>query len=501
MSLRRVLVVIAMVCAAPPLHAQTVQVRGRGEPEHDRFLRRLIESGDYVLITQDTLLGRNDTIPGTALVIASTMRLEGVIAGDLVVVDANVFVRPTARVLGDMHNIGGGLYYSEVAAVTGSIHLDPNAPYRIDEQADGSFAIVGTTRESSLILYGIKGLQIPTYDRVDGLTLSASAGYSFPLIGDVEPLLRGRVDYRFARSDLTGGAELGFARRRTEIAFGAERTTITNERWIRSDANNSISSFVQAKDRRDYYAADRAFVEIRRLLERGPRVTNLYLRGQVEDASALPARDPWSITGDFRSDNIPVSESRITSAILGGDVTWTHPRHVLELDAAIEYAFDLLDADYDFGRYELDAKWAMQALADHTLTIEPHVQGPLPGTDALPFQRWSFVGGSGTLYTFDIAEFRGDRVAFVETEYSIPLPRSLRIRFLGLPHFQLLHMAGMAWTDGVEPRFEQNVGVRLRFTVLYLRAVTNPRDFADDAEFAIGVSFPRHLLPWQAGQQ
>src|SRR5690606_31274509 len=188
MSLRRLLGLIAIVCAPPPLHAQTVQVRGRGEPEHDRFLRRLIESGDYVLITQDTLLGRNDTIPGTALVIASTMRLEGVIAGDLVVVDANVFVRPTARVLGDMHNIGGGLYYSEVAAVTGSIHLDPNAPYRIDEQADGSFAIVGTTRESSLILYGIKGLQIPTYDRVDGLTLSASAGYSFPLIGDVEPL-------------------------------------------------------------------------------------------------------------------------------------------------------------------------------------------------------------------------------------------------------------------------------------------------------------------------
>jgi len=55
----------------------------------------------------------------------------------------------------------------------------------------------------------------------------------------------------------------------------------------------------------------------------------------------------------------------------------------------------------------------MKAIANHTLEIEANFRGPLPGTETLPLQRWTFVGGSGTLYTFDIAEFRGDRLAFV----------------------------------------------------------------------------------------
>lgn len=492
--------VLTPLCAGAPLAAQTVEVRGRGVAEHDRYLRDIIERGAYTVISSDTLLARNDTLHGTTLVLGSTLRLEGVVDGDLVIVDANVFVRPTARVHGDIRNIGGGLYYSEVAAVTGRVHSDPNAPYRVAVRDDGGISIIGTTRESPLILYGIKGLQIPTYDRVDGLTLSASAGYAFPMVGDLDPIARGRVDYRFERGELTGGAEIAAARRRTEVAVGAERTTVTNERWIRSDANNSISSLVQGRDRRDYYAADRFYVEGRRLLERGARVTNAYLRAQVEDASSLPARDPWSFRGEFRDDNIVVPDSRITSAILGVSSVWTLARHVIELDAATEVGTTLLDGDFDFGRYEIDATWAMQAISNHTLKIEPHFQGPLPGTETLPAQRWSFIGGSGTLYTFDIAEFRGDRVAFVETEYSIPFHSALRMRFLGLPRVDLLHMAGMAWSDGDDRSFEQNVGVRLRFNILYLRAVTNPSRFSDDAEFTVGVSFPRRAYPWQAGQ-
>jgi hypothetical protein len=482
------------------VQAQSVTVRGRGDAEHDRYLRQLVESGAYELVAHDTLLARSDTIHGTALVLGATMRLEGVIAGDLVIVDANVFVRPSARIMGDVRNIGGGLYYSELAAVIGGVRSEPNAPYRVDQRDDGSIVILGTTAESALLLYGIKGLLIPTYDRVDGLTLSASAGLLLPRMGDLEPIVRGRIDYRTERGVLTGGAELAAARRRTEVAVGAERTTATNERWIRSDLNNSISSILQAKDRRDYYAADRAYVEVRRLLENGARVTNAFVRAQVEDADRLAARDPWSVTGDFRTANITVSESRIASAVIGATSLWTTRSNALEITAAAELAGDVLDGDHSFGRYEVDAEWAMAALANHTLTIAPHVQGPLPGTESLPLQRWSFVGGSGTLYTFDIAEFRGDRVAFVETEYSIPLPRPLTIRFLGRPHFELLHLAGMAWTADDSPGLEQNIGVRLRFNMLYLRAITHPSRFADDAEFTIGVSFPRRDHPWQIGQ-
>lgn len=495
---------IALCCtllsSAAAVDAQAVSVRGRGDAENDRFLRRLVESGDYELVAHDTLLARNDTIHATALVLGGTMRLEGVITGDLVLVDANVFVRPTARIMGDVRSIAAGLYYSELAAVIGTVHSEPNAPYRVEQREDGSLVILGTTAESAVVLYGLRGAQIPTYDRVDGLTLSLAGGFLIPRIGDVEPIVRGRVDYRTERSEFTGGAEVAAARRRTEVAVGAERTTVTNERWIRSDLNNSISSLLQGKDRRDYYAADRGYLELRRLLESGPRVSRAYIRAQVEDADPLAAGDPWSLTGEFRADNIPVTESRITSAIVGGSTVWTLPQHVIEIDALSEFAGDVLAGDHSFGRYAVDASWAMAALANHTLRIQPHVQGPLPGTRSLPLQRWSFVGGSGTLHTFAIAEFRGDRVAFVETEYSIPLPRRLRIRLLGRPNLDLLHMAGMAWSAAESPGFEQNIGLRLRFNMLYLRAVTHPSRFTDDVEFSVGASFPRRAYPWEGGR-
>jgi hypothetical protein len=277
-ALSALVLLICLGVIAPAASAQTVEVRGRGDATNDAFLRRLIESGDYRLIAQDTLLGRNDTIRGTTLVVDATLRLEGTIAGDLVIVDANVFIRPTARVLGSIRNISGGLYYSELAQVGAAIQSEPNAPYRADRPDIDRIVIRGTTRESPLVLYGVRGVQLPTYDRVDGLTLSLAAGVLLPRLGDVEPILRGRVDYRSARGDFTGGAELAAMRRRTEVAIGAERTTVTNERWIRSDLSNTISSLLRGHDRRDYYESDRAYVEVRRLLERGPRVTNAFLR-------------------------------------------------------------------------------------------------------------------------------------------------------------------------------------------------------------------------------
>jgi hypothetical protein len=139
----------------------------------------------------------------------------------------------------------------------------------------------------------------------------------------------------------------------------------------------------------------------------------------------------------------------------------------------------------------------MAGFRDQTLELDLHFQGPLPGTGSLPPQRWTFVGGSPTLYTDSTAEFRGDRAVYVRTTYSIPLPTRFRLRVLGLPTLELMHMTGMAWTDEQARRFRQNIGVRLRYNVVYVRALTNPSAFADDIEFAVGVTMPQRARPWQ----
>jgi hypothetical protein len=489
---------IAIFCAllliiANTAHAQRVQLRGRGDVTTDAFLRALAQRSDLIVISQDRGVASNDTLRGDVLVSDATLRLDGVITGDLIIVDGSVHLRPSARVLGSVRNIAGGFYRSELASIAGEIQSNPEAPYDASRRPDGVIVITGMLerRPISAILVP------PTYDRVNGLTLPLGAQLLLPRIGDLEPAMRGGVEYASQRGDWNANVELGIARRRTELAFGFRETSVTNEGWIRGAETNSVSAIVKGKDYRDYFEVERRYVELRRLLERGARETNIYLRGQVEDAEALAAGTPWSVLGDFRQENITFPDSRISSMLLGGTTAWTHPQHVLELEGVTEFAFDMFDGDHTFNRFYIDAEWAMPALKNHTLELDLHFQGPLPGTDSLPMQRWSFVGGSGTLYTFDIGEFPGDRVVMVETEYSIPLPRRLRLWELGVPSLDLLHLVGMAWSHDLDRSFEQNIGLRIAYNVIHFRAVTNPKDFSGDAEFTVGISMPRRSYPWQ----
>jgi hypothetical protein len=499
MTPRRVLTAtLLLLVLAPTLaQAQRVEVRGRGDADNDAFLRELVSRGEYVLIAKDTTIAATDTIPGTALVLGTTLRLDGVIAGDLVIVDANVFLRPSGRVLGRVRNIAGGYYPSELASVHGGVRTEPNAAYLVERPDAASIHIVGTTQRSVFVRYGLAGLLPPTYDRVDGVTVGVAAGYLLPRIGRIEPVLKVRADYRTQRGAAGGAVELAAARRRTEVAVGVERTTATNERWIRGDLTNSVTSLWNANDRRDYYAADRAWAELRRQLEGGPRTTHAFVRAQVEDASPLRAGNPWSVLGDFREDNIVFDESRISSVLAGLAIEWSAPRHVLSAETRVEAGSEVLDGDHAFAMFVVDTDWAMVAFRDHTLRVETHFQGPLPGTTTLPGQRWSFVGGGGTLPTFEEAEFRGDRIALVETQYHIPLPRRLRVRLLGVPTLELLHMAGMGWTADDARAFEQNVGARLRYSIVNVRVLTNPRAVADDMKLSIGVQLPQRKYPWQ----
>jgi hypothetical protein len=486
---------IAASAVATPLGAQAVELRGRGDIENDTFVRRLIDRGDWTLVARDTLLRHNDTIPGTVLIAGATVRIEGVIMGDLVAVDANVFLRPSARVLGGVRNIGGGLYASELATVQGGTRSEPNAPYRVLQREDGTVVIQGVLRPELFVTDGLFGLRAPTYDRVDGLTLGLGAAWLLPRLGRVEPRVRGRIEYRSQRGAITGGAELDLPRGRTAITVGAERTTLTNERWIQTDVENSATYFLGASDRRDYYEADRGYVELRSVLEEGPRNTTLFLRGQLEDARTLAAGAPWTVWGTPRPDNIVIDDGRITSVMAGISVAWSQPRHEATLSGALEVAGRHLDGEHAFKAFVTDIDWAMAGLRDHTLAIRGHVRGPLPGTRSLPPQRWSFVGGTGTLPTVHAAAFRGDRVAFVETRYS--MPTRLQIRFMGSPDLEVLHAAGMAWTASGDAGLEQNIGAGLRFAILSTRVFIDPRRTGSDRlRFVVDVEMPRPRRPW-----
>jgi hypothetical protein len=252
----------------------------------------------------------------------------------------------------------------------------------------------------------------------------------------------------------------------------------------------------EGKDYRNYYDSQRQYALVGRELVRGSHEAVVTLRGQREDAATLLTGDPWALfpPDEFRF-NPPIDDGVITSGILGLSGTWTGSTTAARYTGAIEVAAEgVAGGDFGFGAFTVWGEWAMQALANHTIEVETRFQGPLPGTDSLPRQRWGMLGGSGTLYTFGVGEFIGDRVVFVESKYIIPLP--IRLPILGSAHLDFMHAIGMAWNEHTSSGFEQNVGVRLQFPIVYLRAFVNPAD-TNDKKFSVGVTTPSKLYPWE----
>lgn len=497
-SLAPLLLLLAALVPVAGAGAQQLPVEtvGASDIALDRRLTRLLQA-DPLILTRDTILARGDTIRDSVLVLDATLILEGVITGDLVVVDAGAFVRPSALVGGDLVNMGGGLYRSELSRVGGTIIDLPTASYRVQREA-ARILIVASESPSALKLDGVKGFRPPTYDRVNGLTAVWGARYRLPRFGDVTPAVRGRVGWQTERGDPTYGVSGEVRYHANRLEGGYENVWATNERWIQGDLKNTLNYAWDGKDKRNYHQSERGWIGVSRAF--GDVEKSFYgvlgVRGQVEDAESLRGGEPWHLWSRDVRPNPAIDDGRTTSVVAGFDAEW----HGLETDfeGRVEYeaARDWLDGDFTFDRVAVWGDWAMHALADHTLEIEFFVQQPL-GSVIMPRQRWSFVGGSGTLQTLEFAQFRGDGVVAVESEYIIPLPERTALPFVGAPVVRLIHGAGMAWIEGEDPGFRQEVGARVDLFVLYFRYMLDPSN-PGTADLDIGLGWPfGGSYPWE----
>ncbi|MGH7474669.1 MAG: hypothetical protein ACRELD_00120 [Longimicrobiales bacterium] len=503
------LLVVLLSWPRVPAAAQDVRVRGRGELELDARLDRAL-ADDYLLVTADTVISRGDDARRTILVLNAMLAVEGEVAGDIVAVDANVFLRPRSRVRGDVVNLGGGLYRSELATIDGEIIDRPLADYTALGVGDHWLIWRRAARSGPIVFDGPFGVELPTYDRVNGVRLGWGAGYRLPFGRALRPEVHAGVRYFSERGAWGGRGELLLRLDTATVHVGYDRDALTNERWIKSDLMNSAVHLLKGKDYRDYYDAERWYVGIDWPLRlRGIAVTaTAALRH--ERARTLRADEPWSILKpDSLRPNLPAGGD-INSVLLGGAGEWEGVSSRLQMSVGGELGLDapvpsgcVLPGDSctpqalperSYGLLSVDLDYAANTFRDHSLLVEAHVQAPVGG-GTLPLQRWSFVGGSGTLWTFEMAEFRGDRILFADTRYRIPLP--LIVPVLGRLELDLRHAAGMAWAEGVSRDIEQNIGLELRGLAVYARIVTNPASFSDDVELSVGLFNPIGAnFPW-----
>jgi hypothetical protein len=469
-----------ILCVVPAvITAQQVVFAGPTDDPALEALHRVVARNQYLVIQRDTVLPPEFHTAGDLIVWDARVRLEGQVEGAAVSLQGTLIVRPGARVGGPIVAVGGLVLPSGLASVGERIELSPE--YRVAVRRDAERLQVTAFLPPPVRRFGLGGIfgfRQVDYDRVNGL--SVAWGPQWRLAArEFGPRADAWITLRSARLQPGGGIQLALPiGGGMEAAITAERTTLTNEWWIRDGLWNSIGALMLGRDLRDYHESD----QISLRLARSPRVStagtaldiapHLVIRHSRD--RALEAQRPWAITGRTQLDrpNLPVLATEIASLGVGTTLAWHGASSTFAAITLAEYG-RVTQGDLRFARWLANGRWDMQALWNHQLTVAGHGIGSL-GDSPAPPQRWSFVGGQGTLPTLPMAALRGDRLVFLESRYQIPLG-FIEPPLLGVPWLELLHATGTAWQTGQPmPAWEQNLGAGLAFSFFRARAWIDP---------------------------
>lgn len=450
----------------------------------------LIPPGDTA-----ALLIRDTVYRDPVIVLGRDAIIEGRVHGDVFVVGGDAFLHPGANVDGRVVAIGGGAYGSRLAIVRDGLESHRDFTFDVVPTASGyalDYRALRGRPSPIVALPGIYGVRLPTYDRSDGLSLAFA-----PLIAldtgtvEIEPVVTYRSHIGAFDPSLFGRIELSH---RTHVLLFAGRATFTNERWIWSDLVNSASVIGLGNDTRNYYRGDRIEGIVHHLwqtpmTELEPFVGVRFERDREIGPDSFATSGPWSLFGrtsreEMLRPNPPVTRGTIRSAILGARFEWTAQRLRTTTNVTNEAAM-LSTGDRQFVQSVLDAEVRFPTYADQMFWMAAHAIYTFG--DTAPPQRWSYLGGSGTIPTLDLLSMGGDRLLFVESNYYIPI-RRFDFPFVGSPSITLHHAIGAAGV-GRLPALEQNISLRLALSLARLELIVDPA--RRDTKVTAGLSFTR----------
>jgi hypothetical protein len=267
---------------------------------------------------------------------------------------------------------------------------------------------------------------------------------------------------------------------------------MSNDRWINGDLVNSLATLAAGVDTRNYYRADRGDVTVRRLWETATADFEPYVGVSTERAWSVGPFEastsrPWSLFGrDSRErmlrPNPRVQRGQISSAIAGTTAHWESQGVRTDLALDLETPFTA-PGGARFVQTTLDVDVGFPTFRDQRFVFGSHVV--LTTGDTAPPQRFSYLGGLGTLPTFQILQFGGDQLVFLDSRYNIPLGWP-RVPLVGTPVVTLRHWLGAAGAGSL-PRFEHNVGLRVSVGPLRVEYAINPRNRADHLSFGLAM--------------
>jgi hypothetical protein len=495
---RALLLLATAACAASaPAQDSSYTLRAPGNTPaemivHDALSRRHIVRHEQF----NTRLFRDSVFDTTVVIVSSDATVASTVHGDVLVIDGDLFLQPGARIDGSAIAIGGGVYDSQQAHVGGEklsfrdAHFDTvrtsrgvELVYRPPQPA------VDTARVVSLPL--LFGLRVPTYDRVNGLALPFGPRLT---IGGGRVVVDPTVTYRsnLGAYDLAATLRADIGSGWSATAFGG-KTTLTNDEWIQTDLANSLSTIGVGNDYRNYWRAARYEARVAHGWELPDGDVSVWGGGRTEDDWSVHGGGPWSLFG--RSDtlhmqrsNPAVERGRLSSALAGARASWRSATIEADARAEVEVVLDAPNGAR-FTQTTVDAHTAFPTFVSKlgTQSFEFRTHLVLTAGDSAPPQRFAYIGGTGTLPTFDILSRGGDQVVFLEGLYNFPI-ETLHVPYLGTPIITLREMFGATGISHLGS-YDNNLGLRLTLGIFRGEFFVNPEN--GDHSLALGLSLLR----------
>lgn len=489
-----VLVPAALLPAAHPVAGQQVRLAVSPRTEAQRALAAFLERGGWALWTRDTVLARGDTVPSSVLVLEAQARIAGRVEGDVHVVDGDLFLRSGGRVTGDVVVIGGGFYGSGLAEVAGEVLYRPTEGMRVLPE-DGGYAIRPVERDlRAWDLDGQLGFPLPTYQRVDAVILGWGGAVREPDLPG-RPELEASVRFKTGPEKLEGSARLSVhPSGRLRVGAVAGRATRSNDEWIRPAWWNSLTTLFAGHDARDYHRANRAALELELVSAPSPEWHpaarwSATLAGGWEEARRLAARDVTVLLADDSARANPAVDPGDLWSVRAGFL-WRYEdgEGRVAVGLGLEGASEDAAGDFSFllGEARLALERPLRRGDARAHRVELFAIGRADLAGSLPRQRWSSLGGIGTLPTLDLLSLRGERLLYAEATYAVPFfgPGDL-----AAADAFLRGSAGSAWSEGEALRLEENLALGVRARVWTFSAETGvaagPAAGPDDLDFQL----------------
>jgi hypothetical protein len=455
------------------VRAQDVVVRDAGPAPAADVIQQVLAAPHTVRAGSERLvLSRDSTIATSLLVLGRPTYLAGRVEGDVVVVGADLFLRPGADIRGRAVAVGGSVATTTLGTVAGGILSLRDETYDITRE-DAGFALRHRDLRMAdaipvVSLAGVKGLLVPAYDRVDGLSLPVGISISSPG-GSVS--LQPTATYRGRLGTVDPGASLLVelpARLRLEVAGG--RDTRTNDDWIYSDPVNSLTAFFAGIDTRNYFRSVGGTARLVATIDRSSVLAEPYIGGRFERVNPISATgDVWSVFGrdDSLRMNRPnplVQKGDLGSALAGVDWELFADDVTGHGYLSAEQSFAPMEGTSNFLQFTLHGSIQFPTFGSQSLHVKIH--GVTGFGDNLPLSRYAYIGGSGTLATLDLLEQGGTSLLYVENRYLIPI-EAIQLPVIGAPILSIRDAFGGAGVGGL-PALQHEIGAGIGISALHL---------------------------------